>query len=77
LSTEKTGLVSLNYKSNVELTGSYDEFEAGFKENTFGRLLPGLSFISEPAFGVYGTDSLVDSISSVKGIDRDAFLIPV
>jgi acyl-[acyl-carrier-protein]-phospholipid O-acyltransferase/long-chain-fatty-acid--[acyl-carrier-protein] ligase len=77
LSTEKTGLVSLNYKSNVELTGSYDELEAGFKENTFGRLLPGLSFISEPAFGVYGTDSLVDSISSVKGIDRDAFLIPV
>ena len=77
LSTEKTGLVSLNYKSNAELTGSCDELEAGFKENTFGRLLPGLSFISVPAFGVYGTDSLLDSISSVKGVDRDAFLIPV
>jgi hypothetical protein len=76
LSTEKTGLVSLNYKSSAELVGSFDELEAGFKENTFGRLLPGLSFISAPVFGVYGTDSLLDPISLVKGIDRDAFLIP-
>jgi hypothetical protein len=76
LSTEKTGLVSLNYKSSAELVGCFDELEAGFKENTFGRLLPGLSFISAPVYGVYGTDSLLDSISLVKGIDRDAFLIP-
>ena len=42
LSTDRNGLISLNFKSLAQINGHYDELEHGYKEHTLGRLLPGL-----------------------------------
>jgi hypothetical protein len=76
ISTERNGLVSINFRSDAQLQGEVDELESGYKENTFGRLLPGLSYQHDPQFGVIGIDGVLDPISNIEGIDKDGFLYP-
>jgi hypothetical protein len=74
LSTDRNGLISLNFKSVAEQNGDFDEMEQGFKRNSLGRLLPGLSYIKEPRFGILGIDRMRDEVDFVKGLDEDGFL---
>ena len=76
VSTDRNGLISLNFRSIAELKGEFDELERGHKINTFGRLLPGLSYKPEPEFGVIGSDGKIDQIDFVEGIDAEGFLVP-
>ena len=76
ISTERNGLVSINFRSDAQLQGEVDELESGYKEKTFGRLLPGLSYQHDPHFGVIGIDGVLDPISNIEGIDKDGFLYP-
>jgi len=76
ISTERNGLVSINFRSDAQLQGEVDELESGYKEKTFGRLLPGLSYQHDPNFGVIGIDGVLDPISNIEGIDKDGFLYP-
>ena len=48
--------------------------EQGFKRNSLGRLLPGLSYVTEPRFGILGIDRVRDELDFVKGLDEDGFL---
>jgi hypothetical protein len=74
LSTERNGLISLNFRSVSELKGNFDEMEQGFKQNSLGRLLPGLSYKIDPQFGILGVDEVFDEVKLVKGLDEDGFL---
>ncbi len=74
LSTEKNGLVSLNYRSVFELDGSIDELEDAFKDNTLGRLLPGLSYQNNAYFCLLGMDGEIDIVDGLCAIDADGFL---
>ena len=74
ISTKRNGLVSFNFRSDAQLQGEVDELEGGYKEKTFGRLLPGLGYQHDPQFGVIGIDGVLDSISIIEGIDKDGFL---
>jgi hypothetical protein len=74
LSTDRNGLISLNFKSVAEQNGDFDEMERGFKRNSLGRLLPGLSYVKEPRFGILGIDRSRDEVDFVKGLDEDGFL---
>jgi 1-acyl-sn-glycerol-3-phosphate acyltransferase len=76
VSTDRSGLISLNYRSVSEQKGEFDELERGYKVDTFGRLLPGLSYTVEPGFGVLGSDGKLDQIDFVEGIDAEGFLVP-
>ena len=74
ISTERNGLVSFNFRSDAQLQGEVDELQSGYKEKTFGRLLPGLGYQQDPQFGVIGIDGTLDPISTIEGIDEDGFL---
>jgi 1-acyl-sn-glycerol-3-phosphate acyltransferase len=74
LSSDRNGLISLNFKSVAEQNGDFDEMERGFKRNSLGRLLPGLSYVKEPRFGILGIDRSRDEVDFVKGLDEDGFL---
>jgi len=75
LSTDRNGLISLNFKSVAEQNGNFDEMEQGFKKNSLGRLLPGLSYKNDPQFGILGTDEVFDAVDMVQGLDEDGFLV--
>ena len=74
LSSEKNGLISMNYRSLAELSGEFDELEVSFKQDTHGRLLPGLSYVKAPKFGILGIDGEIEVLSNVSGFDCDGFL---
>ena len=74
MSTERNGLVSINFKSIAESKGQFDDLEHGFKKNSLGRLLPGFSYSTDPEFGIIGIDGVMDRISKVKGLDKEGFL---
>ena len=74
LSTERNGLVSINFKSIAECKGQFDELEHGFKKNSLGRLLPGFSYCTYPDFGIIGIDGVIDRLSKIKGLDNEGFL---
>ena len=74
LSSEKNGLISMNYRSLAELSGEFDELEVSFKQDTHGRLFPGLSYVKEPKFGILGIDGEIEVLSNVSGFDGDGFL---
>lgn len=75
LSSKANGLISINFKSQVELIGESDELERGYKENSLGRLLPGLCYLTEPTFSVLGIDEEIETFDYVKRVDEDGFLI--
>ena len=75
ISTGKNGLISLNFQSLPERAGDCEESEIGHKDGTFGRILPGLSYRSEPKFGVVGIDGVLDQLDFVQGVDADGFLL--
>ena len=75
LTSDRNGLISLNFQSVAEQKEDFDELERGYKPNTFGRLLPGLSYKKEDGFGVIGCDGTFDRIDFVKGIDEEGFLV--
>ena len=75
LSSKANGLISINFKSQVELIGESDELESGYKENSLGRLLPGLCYGTEPTFSVLGIDEEFETFDYVKKVDEDGFLM--
>lgn len=75
LTSDRNGLISLNFQSVAEQKEDFDELERGYKPNTFGRLLPGLSYKKEDGFGVIGCDGTFDRIDFVKGLDEEGFLV--
>ena len=64
----------MNYRSLAELSGEFDELEVSFKQDTHGRLFPGLSYVKEPKFGILGIDGEIEVLSNVSGFDGDGFL---
>ena len=48
--------------------------ERGFKRNSLGRLLPGLSYVTEPRFGILGIDRVRDELDFVKVLHEDGLL---
>jgi acyl-[acyl-carrier-protein]-phospholipid O-acyltransferase/long-chain-fatty-acid--[acyl-carrier-protein] ligase len=75
LSSKANGLISINFKSQVELIGESDELERGYKENSLGRLLPGLCYVTEPTFSVLGIDDGFETFDFIKKVDEGGFLI--
>ena len=75
LSTDRNGLISLNFKSLAQINGHYDELEQGYKEHTLGRLLPGLNYRTEIEFEIIGTDGEFEKVSEVSGVDGEGFLV--
>jgi hypothetical protein len=76
VTSDRNGLIALNFRSVAEQKDEFEELERGYKVDTFGRLLPGLSYKTEPEFGVIGSDGNIDRIEFVEGIDAEGFLVP-
>ena len=75
VSTNRNGLISLNFHSVAEREVDCEESDIGYKEGTLGRILPGLSFRTEPEFGVVGLDGTFDRLDFVQGLDSQGFLL--
>ena len=74
LSSNGIGLISINFKSFSELSGKSDELDVGYRANTLGRLLPGLSYKFNPSFSVANISGKYESIDIVKDMGADVFL---
>lgn len=74
LSSNGIGLISINFKSFSELSGKSDELDVGYRANTLGRLLPGLSYKFNPSFSVANISGKYESIDIVKDMGADGFL---